>query len=200
MDAGQRMRLFFGVPVDEVVRERVAELQQQLKSAAGKVNWVQPANYHFTLRFIGEVAEDRVEATANAADKAWESAKPGRVVLRGCGAFPNPRSPRVVWVGVVEGAEVIRGLEEPLSAALKRNLRIAREDRKFVAHLTIGRVRVPRRDPGLEQALGELAQAEAGEFDVRSFVLYQSILRPGGPIYQPVRVYEAPTASKELDG
>ncbi len=185
------MRLFFGVPVDETVRERVAELQQQLKAAAGKVTWERPAKFHFTLRFLGDMSEERVAKIAEAASGVWESAQPGQVVLRGIGAFPNPRSPRVVWVGVVEGAEVLGGLEKALSAALEKAVRFPREKRAFSPHLTIGRVRVQRRDPGLEAAIGRLADAEAGTFAVKQFVLYQSILGPGGSVYQVLRTYEA---------
>jgi 2'-5' RNA ligase len=185
------MRLFFGVPVDEAVRERVAELQQRLKAGAGKVSWEQPAKFHFTLRFLGEMPEERVPKVAEAADGVWAAARPGQVVLRGIGAFPTPRSPRVIWVGVGKGAEVIGGLEQALSAALEEAIRFPREKRGYAPHLTIGRVRVPRRDPGLEAAIAELADAEAGQFDVSQFVLYQSILGPGGSVYRVMRLYDA---------
>jgi 2'-5' RNA ligase len=185
------MRLFFGVPVDETVRERVAELQRRLKLAAGKVTWEQPAKYHFTLRFLGEVAEERVPKVARAAEGVWAAAQPGRVVLRGIGAFPSPRNPRVIWVGVAEGVEVIAGLERALSAALQEGVRLPREKRAFTPHLTIGRIRVPRRDPGLEAAIAELAEAEAGVFHVKQLVLYESILGPGGSVYRIVKAYEA---------
>jgi len=185
------MRLFFGVPVDEPVRERVAELQERLKAAAGKVSWEQPAKFHFTLRFLGEMPEERVLRIAEAADTVWAVARPGQVVLRGIGAFPSPRSPRVIWVGVAEGAEVIGGLEKALSAALVEAIRFPREKRTFTPHLTIGRVRVPRRDPGLEAAIADLADAAVGRFDVSRLVLYQSILGPSGSVYRVVKAYDA---------
>jgi 2'-5' RNA ligase len=189
------MRLFFGVPVDEAVRERVAEFQDRLKRVAEKVNWVQPANFHLTLRFLGETPADRVPQVADAADGVWSSVAPGEGVLRGVGAFPNPRSPRVAWVGLTDGAEVLRGLAKALDAALQASLGLAPEGRELVPHLTIGRVQQPRRDPALEAAIAELASAEAGSFTISRLVLYQSTLRPGGPIYTPVRTYDAQPAA-----
>jgi RNA 2',3'-cyclic 3'-phosphodiesterase len=185
------MRLFFGVPISEEARARITELRRQLEPAAGKVSWVQPANCHFTLRFLGEVPEARVPQVAEAGDGIWAQVGSGRVALRGVGAFPSLRTVRVMWVGLTEGQETLAALERALSDALAAGPGVAREKRPFTAHLTIGRVREPRRNPELEAALARLADVDVGSFVVNQFVLFQSTLRPTGPIYGAVRTYEA---------
>lgn len=185
------MRLFFGVPVDDVVRGRVAELQGRLKATGAKVKWVEPANFHFTLRFIGEVPDEDVDQVAAAAEGAWGETAPQDVSLRGVGTFPHLRRPRVVWVGVRQGGEVIEKLYEALNANLERALGLEPEGKPFTPHLTIGRVKVPRPDPALADGVAGMTEAEAGVFRPAAFVLYQSQLTRSGPIYRALKTYGA---------
>ncbi len=185
------MRLFFGLPIDEVARERVAELQGRLKATGAQVKWVEPANFHFTLRFIGEVPDEDVEQVAQAAQGTWGKTAPQDVLLQGAGVFPHLRRPRVIWVGVPEGGEVIEKLHEDLSARLERALGLKPEEKRFTPHLTIGRVKATRPDRALADAVARLSEAEVGTFRPMSFALYQSQLTRSGPIYRALRTYGA---------
>lgn len=174
-----------------MTRKRVAELQGGLKTTRTQVKWVEPANFHFTLRFLGEVPDEEVEEVAQAAEGTWGMRGPSRVALRGAGCFPNVRRPRVIWVGVSEGGERLQELHEALSERLQSALGIEPEGRPFSPHLTIGRVKAPPADTALAQAIGQLSEAEAGAFPLDRFVLYQSVLRRSGPVYRVLRAYGA---------
>jgi 2'-5' RNA ligase len=60
-------------------------------------------------------------------------------------------------------------------------------DKPFSPHLTIGRVKVPERNPRLEEAIRTLT-FEGAEFMINGLTLTKSELRPGGPVYSPVVV------------
>jgi len=174
-----------------MTRERVAELQGDLKTTRAQVKWVEPANFHFTLRFLGEVPDEEVEGVAEAAAGTWGTRAPSSVSLRGVGCFPNVRRPRVIWVGVHEGGERLQELHEALGERLKCALGIEPEGKPFSPHLTIGRVKAPPADTALAQAIAQVSEAEAGAFRLDSFVLYQSVLQRGGPVYHVLRAYGA---------
>jgi 2'-5' RNA ligase len=181
------MRLFFGLPVDEAVRNHVETAQNRLRSVAGKVKWVEPANFHFTLRFVGEAPE--AEPIARAAEGAEEGLLPVTLALRGVGAFPNARRPRVIWAGLEHGGEALAALSCRLNDRLEAAVGLLPEPRGFVPHLTIGRVKVPSTGDALARLIDELRGEEFGEFAAASFALYESTLTPRGPIYHAVRTY-----------
>ena len=104
--------------------------------------------------------------------------------IRGAGAFPNPARPRVIWLGSAEGQEPMADLAERIESALEK-LGFPREDRRFHAHLTLGRVR--RGGPAvsaLASLVQEHADAQIGRTPVDEVVIFSSQLKPTGAIYE----------------
>src|SRR5262245_3597673 len=97
------------------------------------VSWVKQANLHYTLRFLGELEDSRVEAVKRAAQAAVAGIEAFHVQLGRPGMFPNERMPRVFWLGAAEGGEELKLLARSLDEALKRE-RFGRPDRPFAAH------------------------------------------------------------------
>lgn len=98
---------------------------------------------HLTLRFLGEVAEDREEAIASALREAVAGVSPFTVTFEGVGAFPSRHAPRVVWVGATSGAAPLVALARRVSAALAA-AGFPPEPRPFAPHVTLFRVRSAR--------------------------------------------------------
>lgn len=186
------MRVFFGVPVDDEIRSRVREAQDSMRSMAGKVSWVDPANFHLTLRFIGEVPQTEVEAIGRVVEGVGTGLLPVRLVFRGVGAFPNVRRPRVLWIGLAEGTEALSQLSRELNERLCAEVGLPPEDQPFVPHLTIGRVRVPSAGDVIAKIIEPLQDQEYGAFWATHFALYQSTLTPRGAIYRILRSYGDP--------
>jgi 2'-5' RNA ligase len=101
-----------------------------------------PASPHLTLRFLGEVAEDRVETLAATLRGAVRGLSPFDLTLEGVGAFPSRNIPRVVWVGATAGAERVTELAARVSDALA-GVGIPRDVHAFAPHVTLFRVRSP---------------------------------------------------------
>jgi 2'-5' RNA ligase len=175
------MRLFIAVNLPSEVRQRLAAVQDRLRSAQADVSWVRAENMHATLKFLGETEESRLDRIRPALVEVARGKAPFPIRVSGLGSFGG-RVPRVVWVGIEAGAEPLSGLAKDVEAAMAR-LGFPREKRGFSAHLTLGRVRSPRNAAALLAALG---QADAGPFGtvvVTQFDLMQSELRPTGSVY-----------------
>lgn len=107
------------------------------------------------------------------------------LAISGLGAFPTPSRPRVLWAGVAAGADRIAALAGAVDTALAR-LGFPSEARPFSAHVTLGRVRDPRRDPEVEQSLRAAAARPFGSVAVEEIVLMRSQLSPRGARYTPL--------------
>ena len=179
------MRLFLAINLDPSLKAPLAEIQGQLKATPAPVSWVKPDNLHFTLKFLGEVGEAQLPALQEAFRRSLAGVGPFTLSLAGLGTFPPKRRPRVIWIGVQQGAEEVERLRGRIDEMLVP-LGFPREARPFHAHLTLGRVKnVGRLDPLLE-SLRRIDVGEVGRMQVESVELMQSRLRPAGAIYTPV--------------
>lgn len=175
------MRLFLAVFPPAEVQRAASDRIEELRRPGDGVSWVKPENLHYTLRFLGEVGEDGARRTAEAATEAASTAKAFAAVLGGLGAFPDPRRARVIWVGLSEGGEALVTLAGTLGRALAKR-GFGAPDQPFTAHLTLGRVREPRRD--WTAALAEPRPAGPhGRFSVDRIRVVESQLSPRGSIY-----------------
>lgn len=179
------IRSFVAIEIPPPLREKVVQVQEILRGAGGGVKWVEPENLHLTLRFLGEVEEDRLKAVEGVCRQVAAASQPFHLELVGVGAFPHARAPRVVWMGVGEGSEALAELAARLERGI-RALGFSREERPFRPHLTLGRVRRPEAIRSLVEALASLGQERVGAMRVEEMVLMRSDLTPGGPLYTPL--------------
>lgn len=179
------MRLFIASGFSAPVLERISELRSFAASRlGGRVKLVEPENIHLTWAFLGEVAgQASLPAIQNSMDSAAGACKRLPVALGGLGAFPSLERPRVLWLGVSQGAEPLKALALTLYGNLAAaGFMFAHE---FSAHITLARVK-GRLDAA---ALASVAD-KAGELDVRDTIvsldLMESSLSGSGPEYRMV--------------
>jgi len=175
------MRLFVAVNLPSEIRERLAAVQDSLRRAQAEVSWVRAENIHVTLKFLGETEEKRLERIRPALDEVANAGAPFSMELSGVGSFGG-RIPRVVWVGVGDGAEPLIQLAGRVEAALAR-VGFPKERRGLTAHLTLGRVRSPKNAEALLASLQEFRAEKFGTVAATQFELMQSELRPTGSVY-----------------
>lgn len=172
-------RLFLGVPVPAPAREALrSSLRAGLGDGPLPGRPVPPANWHLTLRFLGQVeaeARDRLLRELSRADLGSAFA----LELGGLGAFPRPARAGVLWAGVRDGAEPLRELAARVEEVVE-SAGFARETRAFSPHLTLARVHPPR-DVRETIARGEAVTAR---FAVEEAILYRSHLGGGPPRYE----------------
>lgn len=176
------IRAFVAVPLDDGLRARLAQEIERLRRVAPNVAWVTPGNLHITLKFLGDVLPERIGRVAAALGGVASLDKFG-LTIRGVGAFPSPRRPRVVWAGTTDGSTELTRLAGLVDTALVAQ-GFASETRAFSGHITLGRVRNPGTIPGLETAMAQAGDQEFGSLLVDRIVLMQSELRPTRATYR----------------
>ena len=159
------------------IRARLAAKVARLRAVAPDVAWVARDSVHLTLKFLGGVETTRLAAVTAALVAAAARADPFDIGLSGLGGFPSPERPRVIWAGLGEGVAATAALAHAVDGALA-TLGFPRETRAFSGHVTLGRVRAPRSNRPLAEAL-----ASGGEFGrqrVDRLVLMRSELSARG--------------------
>ena len=142
--------------------------------------WVAPSNLHVTLKFLGRVDDGRVPALADGLRQSVGALRVFDVGVRHLGAFPSATRPRVIWAGLEDATGALATLAERIDACCA-DLGFERDSRAFAAHVTLGRVREPRRQPRLADALTRAV--EFGRLRVERVSLMRSELSPRGARY-----------------
>ncbi len=183
------VRTFVAVPVEKPdVLEALRRAQDELRHVGG-ITWVRPGCFHFTLRFLGEIEEERVAAAKRAVESVGGSGA-FDLTLQGVGTFPPGRPARVVWAGCGEGGDALVSLALRAEAAIVAS-GFPREERPFSPHLTLGRVKDPHAGKRVARSMGEMAEAgdwRFGTLRVGAVVLMKSVLSSEGPTYTAMAV------------
>ncbi len=179
------MRCFVAIDLSAEVRTAVAAAQARLRIAAphADVRWTAPHALHLTLKFLGEVPEERRDELTAAFAATVRTHSRFALTVSGRGAFPGLARPRVLWAGVTAGLREL-GL---LAAAVERaaaELGFPAEARPFRGHVTLGRVRSPQGVGRIARAVEGAAAETFGTWEVAEVVFYRSHLRSTGSEYE----------------
>ena len=175
------MRLFIALEFEEI-----SDYLKQLQEKIPKVKSTYPNKFHLTLKFLGEVSEDKAEEVKEKLKKIDFSrftAKLGKL-----GVFPNEKFIRVVWVGLEDGKK-IEELQKNIEGVLSD---LFGKDKKFHPHITLARIKFIEDDKKEEFVEAATAiEVEPKETEIKVFKLIKSTLTPEGPVYEDICVFEA---------
>lgn len=194
------VRAFIAIELPDTVRAALSRLQNDLKgSTSAPVKWVEPGAIHLTLKFLGNISAPAISDIATSLSEGVKPVAPFQLGLGQTGAFPNPHAPRVVWVGLEGDTTALSTLQQSVELAVIP-LGFEREQRRFSAHLTLGRVRdqaTPADRRTLGEAVASLVIKPSVPFDVSSVSLMRSTLTREGAIYN--RLHEAALEGKQSE-
>lgn len=176
------MRVFVALSISSSIKEKIADVQRRLKRREDKVKWVNPDIIHLTLKFLGEIGEEKVKKVFQTAEIVGREFSPFSMKIEGMGIFPNFSRPQVVWIGVKEEEEKLKSLVASLGKELKKE-GFPEEKREWKPHLTIGRVRFLKEKEKLIDFIQLEKEKRFGEERVKDIKIMQSQLTPGGAIY-----------------
>ena len=182
----QQIRSFVAIELPEEAKKGLASLRKELERDEHRfVKWVDPGGIHLTLKFLGNIPSKRVTEITEAVRKAAKGLSPFLLEISGLGAFPSLKQVRVVWVGVGGELDKLSTLQQNIDSALAA-LGFAREERSFVPHLTVARVREGA-STSERGRFGELVGSATFEgkyhVEVEAIKLMRSQLTPAGAIY-----------------
>ncbi len=185
----EAIRAFVAIELPETLRQKLDAVEQQIQAQAGgsrhrAVRWVPASNMHLTLKFLGEVSTANMQSLARMLQREAARHAPFTIQVGGLGAFPNPRRPRVIWVGT-QAPPDLESLQKAIEAETQQ-LGYPAEERPFSPHLTLGRISQNARPEEVSQVAKALSEVEVGvlgEVRVEQVHLFRSDLHPSGAVY-----------------
>jgi RNA 2',3'-cyclic 3'-phosphodiesterase len=174
------IRTFLAVEVAPAIVAALVELKRELSHSGAAVRWVRDDALHATVKFLGGVPEAQLAALRDALADAVGKTPTLRAAVRGLGMFPNPKRPRVVWVGL--DCQPLTAVAASVDRALAP-LGFAAENRPYHAHITLGRVKDMRGWAPLDTALAAHRHDDFGVCAISELIAYRSDLRRDGAVY-----------------
>lgn len=183
------IRCFIAIEIeDSKTFMEILKVKKELIDLDLGIKPVEDENIHLTLRFLGEIPPSSVEIMKNILLGLSKVAKKFEMEVKGLGAFPSIRNPRVLWVGVDKGAEELYNIRKYIdNEILRRNLTdVRREGVEFKPHITLARIKSLKNIRLLYDFYQRYCNFVFGVSPVTKIKLKQSILRPQGPIYRDI--------------
>lgn len=182
------MRLFWAISLPDAHKRSIEKVLQPLRSEEIDARWVTRENLHVTVKFLGEVEDEKVNDVIEAARGAALKTPSLQTHLTEFGCFPNCGKARVLWVGIDDPGDTLANLAARLDEELGQ-LGLKRESRKLHPHVTVARLREPRSVREVLDRVGPM-NFETAPFEVGELVAFRSYLSPKGSTYE--RVASAP--------
>jgi 2'-5' RNA ligase len=191
--ANMYLRCFIAIGIPEPIKRDIGEFIEILKKYNVDVKWVIHENLHLTLKFLGNTPEVLLPEIREALLKIVLSYEPFYIKIYTIGVFPKRKYPRVIWVGV-EDSEILKKLANDIDDSMAL-LGYQKEDKKFIPHLTLGRVRSQKGIVNLINELDNFKEKDFGSVNVENIKLMKSELNYKGAEYSCL--YEMPLGRKE---
>jgi len=183
------MRTFVAIEVDQSCRQKLKNAIETLKPVSDGVRWVRDNALHLTLKFIGEVEENELPAAISAIQSGAAQSSPFKMEVAGISGFPPRGTPKVVFAAVQEPEGILKHLHESVDEALHHDLGVKQENRKFVPHITLGRVKKRSKAPTLDDMRDTVKDDYFGAVAISGMELIKSELTPDGPIYSTLHEF-----------
>ncbi len=174
----KKVRLFVAITIPPEVQRELHRIQQILQtSGLLKGTYPAPETSHITLQFIGSIKEQYIDPIIQALQSIQFS--PFEITFNSIDYFEHRGSPSVIYLNTT--SEDLFRLAQNVSHTLQSWL--TKDDRKFVGHLTVMRIKKIDDQEKVRELIDAISVAPLS-YTIDSFVLMQSELSSGGPIYK----------------
>jgi 2'-5' RNA ligase len=191
------IRTFIAVEISENIQDELGLIIENFqRERITGIRWVSPRNIHITLRFLGDIKFDTVPALQAMIKESTQQFHPFDLYLDQAGAFPNLKNPRVIWVGI-KRSEKLLDIQKIIESGCVK-LGFPSENKRFSAHLTLGRVKKNLDEPSITRLIQQLQAVETKHIPpahIEAAHLFKSDLKPGGSVY--TSLFNAKLGSKK---
>lgn len=181
-DSMKRVFIALKVEPDENLKRIYSNFRSLL--ADEKITWVDTSCIHITLVFLGDIQDKIIKSAETALRELCAGFKEFSFNLKGTGVFKSLNDPRVIWIGIEQSDELMK-LNQVVVNGLRNNGFIL-EDRSFKPHLTLGRIKYLKDIETLRHLLDKYKDTLILKIDVSEVILFESILKQTGPVYNPI--------------
>ncbi len=189
MSALEHYRVFVAIVMPEQIKDAMAAAQSELRQALPErgVTWTTREQFHLTLKFLGNVEVQCVDALNAQLRAGCRGFSPLRLRAERIGAFPNERVPRVIWAGLTDAEGQLLKVQSEVESA-SHDFSTRKPEQKFTGHVTLGRAkRINRRDSQvLSGLLAGMANRFFGEWTSNEIELMRSELAADGARHTPI--------------
>ena len=183
MSNNKAIRAFLAIAPSAEVRQSIGKIQSRLKrSCPFDIRWLKPESIHLTLKFFGDVSPTDIIDLARVVEKHSPTLEPLQLTVKTLGVFPSLQRARVVWIGLAGETAPIFTLRQNLEQGWAA-CGFTRDDRPFLPHLTIGRIKSSRLTGDPVNFLAQAGDWSAESFRADGLVFFQSDLTPRGAVY-----------------
>lgn len=183
------IRTFLAFDISDEVKQALANFIEPLVNQTRGVKWIEPKNYHVTLKFFGSIDETKMApAIQKTVEENLGEAQPVTLFCEGIGAFPRWEYPKVIWTGLKGEAEGLIALQKNLEIAFEK-LGFPKENREFKLHLTLARVKSLQGPAAWIRDLERMVATKFGTVTVDHLTLYKSQLTKAGSIYTALKTF-----------
>ncbi len=193
----QTIRTFLAVEVSDEVREILSKLGRDFNGfspgLSRAVRLVQPKNAHLTLKFLGDTPQEKIQVIAQDLRNRLATFPTFSYTIQGTGVFPNPKRPRILWLGISSGGKSLQNLHQQVERTLQP-FGFEPENRTFKPHLTVGRIKLQK------SKKGKINDLNPGSFLTWSFdkiivpvnrvIFFKSKLKPEGAQYYQLHAFD----------
>ncbi len=180
------IRCFLAINLSSEIRQFIKASFAKWRSVNCKVKWVQPENSHITLKFLGNVETAKLADINRGIEEVVKGFGKFELSLSSPGVFPNPKRPRILWLGLDGEIKRLAELQNKIDTFLI-DFGFEPEKKGFVPHITVGRIKKAPFKVNLESFLK--SSVPSYKFHIREFYLMQSTLTPKGPIYTELKSF-----------
>ncbi len=177
-EKSKAVRYFIAVKLSEEAKKEIRNVFGPMSAnISGKM--VTEAAMHFTLKFLGELSDEKVETAKKIISDAAAEVSPFRVSLGKTGSFPA-KKPRVLWAGVRKGRDELAAISKFVSSRALSDLGVAKDKKEFIPHITLCRLS----DGRVGKNFYSLRFITS--FQAEKLFLIRSELRPSGAVYSNI--------------
>jgi len=176
------MRCFIAACLTQEIKNYLAQIQHTLKNRAHRAKWVNPDNLHITLKFLGEIKENELDAVKNAMAQSISGLKAFAAHLEEFGFFPNLNRPRVFFISAGPSK-----LINPIAQAIKNKMRVLGYHAKirFHPHITVCRFIEFSHAADVAREIEKIT-LDKKIFPIEEITLLKSTLKTGGSTYEKI--------------
>ena len=177
-------RIFFAVDIhpDDTITTLMLDIRNHLTGE--KIKWIPADQLHLTLKFLGDTPEDRIQSMISAVYAQLSEVPVMTLHLFSVGVFKNLHNPRIIWIGIKPCPSLYAAQQYLHDGMLPFGF--PADDTEFLPHLTIGRIKEIKQREKLGNLIERYKNESFGTVYVAEILLYESVLKPGGPVYTPL--------------
>ena len=183
------IRIFLAVTLPDEIKSALADVSRKLQTSGADFKWVRPENYHITVKFLGDVKPEILDAIIGCVKSALQDIQAFSINISGTGSFMKHGAPCVIWVGMQQDSGQLGVLSDKIDDLLS-TLGFEKENRAFSAHITLGRVRSARGAEKLCDLLVATKDISIGFMKINGISIMKSDLKPDGPVYNILQTVE----------